>query len=447
MRFYTEEFKRLENARKLIETQDGLQLGVNKKRELTRLFYEISKREDVAPQRIADQIEHAEYKTLKRYLLERRFPEAVQACQSLKPFLPAVKLSANFCACTKKKVFYPKYVYVEEGVKTSFLARRFKSFFPKAKFCTISSLKQFLKNRQRSGIKDYNKRRDIVFIIGQHYDFFKKCPCTRGASGCGYHIFNLGFGCIFDCSYCYLQAYTNVPGIIFPANIEDYFDQFASYKHFGMRLGTGEFSDSLMLDHVVEYAKPIIAFFNGHTDTVFEFKTKSVNVDHLLCAKHSGNIVVSWSLNPQIIIDENEFFTTSLKERLEAAFKCAQAGYRIGFHFDPMVYFSGWQEAYDNVVDQLTTIVKPEKIAWISLGTFRFGPSLKQVIEARFPGNKILDGELLYGYDDKLRYPDKVRVNIYKFMLNKLKAYSKKIPVYLCMEDPKMVKELKADCL
>lgn len=446
MCFYAKEFKRLKSAQRLVEAQLG-PIGVNKKRELIRLFYEISKREGVAPQAITGQMESLAYKPLKRSLLERRFPEAALSCKSLKPFLPAVKLSPDFCADTKNKKFYPQQVYAEEGVQKSFLAQRFKAFFPKAGVSVIPSLKQFLQSHQRSGIKDYNKRRDIIFIVGQQHDFFKKCPCTKGAAGCGYHIFNLGFGCIFDCTYCYLQAYTNVPGIIFPANIEDYFDQFTLYKRPGMRLGTGEFSDSLMLDEVVEYAKPIIDFFNGHKDTIFEFKTKSANIGHLLNIKHSGNIVISWSLNPQKVIDENEFLSASLEERLDAASKCAEAGYKIGFHFDPIIYFRGWQEAYGEVIDQLITAVKPERIAWISLGTFRFGPSLKQVIEARFPANKILDGELLYGYDNKLRYPDMTRARIYSFMLGKLKNYSKKIPVYLCMEDAKMVKELRADII
>lgn len=447
MRFYENEFKRLKDAQKTLASFSSLPLGVNKRQELIRLFYEISRREGVPPLSIARSLDGEDYKTLKRTLLMRRFPESSDSSQDTKPFLPSIKLSKDFCADTKCRAFYPKKIFVEEKASHSFLTRKFKAAFPKARFCVIPSLKEFLKSHKRAGIRDYNRRRDTVFIVNQEHDFFKKCPCTKSALGCGYHIFNLGFGCIFDCAYCYLQAYTNVPGLIFPANIEAYFKEFLSYKRPGMRLGTGEFSDSLMLDSLLEYSKPIIEFFNSHPDTVFEFKTKSTQIDHMLSAKHSGNIVVSWSLNPQKIVDENEFFTASLKERLKAAAQCSEAGYKIGFHFDPVIYFPGWQKAYADVVDQLKAAVKPEKIAWVSLGTFRFGPALKQVIEARFPANKILDGELLFGFDGKLRYPDVIRAKIYHFMCESLKSYSKKIPVYLCMEDAKMAKELKADCL
>ena len=211
-----------------------------------------------------------------------------------------------------------------------------------------------------------------------------------------------------------------------------------------MRIGTGEFSDSLMLDHITEYSLSIIEFFNKHKDALFEFKTKSSNVGTVLKAKHSGNIVVSWSLNPQKTIDKNEFFTASLSERLGSAKKCSLAGYKIGFHFDPVIYFKGWEREYERTIDLLFSSIKPGNIAWISIGTFRFKPELKPIIENRFPDNEILDEELLPGYDNKLRYPYGLRYNMYKFLLSAFERYSKKIPIYLCMEETSMWQDLKS---
>ena len=132
-----------------------------------------------------------------------------------------------------------------------------------------------------------------------------------------------------------------------------------------------------MLDHITEYSPAIIEFFNKHEDATFEFKTKSSNIDNLLKVKHSGNIVASWSLNPQKIIDKNEFFTADLSERLASAEKCAKAGYKIGLHFDPIIYFKGWEREYGEVIDLLFGKIKPKDIAWISMGTFRFKPELE----------------------------------------------------------------------
>ena len=419
--------------------------GINKKQEIERLVYEISKREKILPEQILTSLETDNFEVIKKILLKRRFPYSFIHNKTIKPFLPKINLKPEYSFNANSSGFNPGEILVEKSVSSSHLKDKFKSYFPKAKLTEIESLKKFIKDNKKSDISNYNKRRDIIFITDEKYDFFKKCPCTKGAIGCGYHIFNLGFGCIFDCAYCYLQEYTNSPGLIFPANMEKFFNEFKRYKKPGMRIGTGEFSDSLMLDHITEYSMHIIDFFNKHKDAVFEFKTKSSNIENLLKAKHSGNIVISWSLNPKKIIDKNEFFTARLNERLDSAKKCAEAGYKIGLHFDPVIYFKGWEREYSGVIDLLFSKIKPDHIAWISIGTFRFKPELKTIIENRFPDNEILDEELLIGYDNKLRYPYGLRLEIYNFLFGEFKKHFKKLPIYLCMEESSMWKDLRLD--
>ena len=233
------------------------------------------------------------------------------------------------------------------------------------------------------------------------------------------------------------------PELLQLANIEDFFEVFSAYKRKGMRLGTGEFTDSLALDKITQYSVQLIQFFRKHEEVTFEFKTKSAEIDNLLKQEHGGNIVVSWSLNPQTIIEKNEYFTPSLEERLTAAARCAQAGYKVGFHFDPVIYFFGWQNEYEQLVDKLFQKIDPKQIAWISLGTFRFRPGLKPVIERRFPQNTILDEELIPGYDNKLRYTSAIRYSIYEKMLEMLFKHSRRLNVYLCMEERDLWQKLK----
>ena len=419
--------------------------GVNKIQEITRLIYEISKRDKISPEKILETLDSNDFESAKNSLLKIRFPYASSHNENIRPYLPKIKIKPGNKFNPGNSLFRPEMIFTERSVVSSGLKDDFEKHFPQAKSIEITSLKDFMQGNKTQDTSSYNKRRDNVFITNERYDFFKKCPCTKSAVGCNYHIFNLGFGCIFDCSYCYLQEYNNAPGLIFPANINKFFDKFKHYKKPKMRIGTGEFSDSLMLDHITGYSLSIIDFFSNYKDAFFEFKTKSANIGNILKAKHSGNIVISWSLNPQRIIDDNEFFTASLKKRLESAEKCSCAGYRLGFHFDHVIYFKGWEKEYSSVIDLLFSKIRPRDIAWISIGTLRFKPELKQTIENRFPENKILDEELLPGYDNKLRYPYGLRYNIYKFMLDAFKKHSKKLPLYLCMEESSMWKVLGLD--
>ncbi len=418
--------------------------GVNKNREITRLLYEIAKREDRLTADVVGAEAPAEYRRLKDYLVRRRYPLASARGRKFKPYLPKLEMDRAGAAELEKKEFYPRRVIAEKKVSGGALAGRAKTLFPAAEFLEVETLKSYrCGHRSSGGPRDYNGRRDDLFIVRENYDFFKRCPCTKGAYGCGYRVFNLGSGCIFDCTYCYLQEYVNFPGIFLPANIEDFFDEFRRYAKKGMRLGTGEFGDSLALDRLSGYAGPIIEFFRGQEDVFFEFKTKSAEISGLLSVRHAGNIVISWSINPQRVIDNNEYFTASLEERLEAASRCGAAGYKLGFHLDPVIHYPGWEKDYERLIEELFQKISPGSVAWISLGTFRFRPPLKQVIERRFPQNTILDDELIPGYDGKLRYLPEVRRGIYEKILSFLRARSRGLNVYLCMEERAIWKDLR----
>jgi len=405
--------------------------------------FEISKRDQADPGSIIEDIRTGDFQDIKSFLVKTRFPLASREKGTLKPYLPKLSFDSSDRCILPDKAYSPKHIYIEKDAASSALAARFKTAFPKASAAEIASLKKYISEHASSQPFDYNKRRDGLFITHENYDFFKCCPCTKNAVGCGYNIFNMGFGCIFECAYCYLQEYVNSPGIVLPSNIDSFFDKFKRYKRPGMRIGTGEFSDSLMLDHITNYSTELIRHFRGHPDIMFEFKTKSDNIKNVLNADHSGNIVIGFSLNPPSIVKANEFLTAPLSARLAATKKCASAGYKIAIHFDPVFYYPAWEKDYLAVIENIFAHVQPADIAWLSIGTFRFKPETKKIIEGRFPENTILDGELLLGYDSKLRYPYSLRRTMYRTLIDALQKHSQKLPIYLCMEGSRMWKDLR----
>ena len=128
---------------------------------------------------------------------------------------------------------------------------------------------------------------------------------------------------------------------------------------------------------------------------------------------------------------------------MKAATECLEAGYRVGFHFDPIIYYDSWEKDYQALVERLFDMISSTRIAWISLGTLRMPTHLKQVIENRFPENTVLDGELISKYDKKLRYPWRVRKEIYEKMKGWIRQKSKKVTLYLCMEEKSMFNACK----
>ena len=113
----------------------------------------------------------------------------------------------------------------------------------------------------------------------------------------------------------------------------------------------------------------------------------------------------------------------------------------MGFHFDPVILYDGWQEDYARTVQEMADTLPQDKIAWISVGTLRFSRELKKMIENRFPDNTILDGEFLLDFDGKMRYGDAQRREVYRFLVPLLRRTFPQAHVYLCMEDSHLAAE------
>ena len=416
--------------------------GINKSREITRLIKELSKIQGISDIEFLNSIKETNYERLKESLVKQRYPKTFGAAPLSSYYLPKYEINPEFAADTNPSGFYPKTIYYEPSVKNTKVFQNTKKLFPNAEFTEIESLKSHTKNKNFT-LKDYNSRDERLFLIEEKYDFFKKCPCTQGVLNCGYSIMNLGMGCVYDCAYCFLQGYQNVGGIVLPCNIDDYLkeeklvsqvSEIFDYK----RIGSGEFTDSLVFDHITEFSKDIIAFFKKCDKVTFEFKTKSVNIKNLLEAGGKKNIVAAWSVNSKQMQKETEFKTPSIEARLSAARECAKVGFSTAFHFDPIIFHEGWREGYKETVDMIFDTVPAESIKWISLGTLRMPAAQKQIMENRFPDNKILNGELLLGEDYKLRYDKKTRAEIYKFISALIRSKKSSAIVYLCMEDEEM---------
>lgn len=309
----------------------------------------------------------------------------------------------------------------------------FASFRPEPR--GRESLKEELLSRCEDQILEGKK---ILFLSPYLGQFLKRCPGTRGYTCCGYWVINTLLNCPMDCSYCILQGYLQEPYIVLNLPMERAFEEVRRVldlrpRHI-LRVGTGELSDSLALDPWVGFNQEAISFFSRLEGALLELKTKAHEVDHLLGLDHRSRTVISWSLNPQRIVEKEEKHTSPLDRRLEAARRCQEAGYPLGFHLDPIIYHPGWEEDYRGLIEGLFRRVDPRGVIWISLGTLRYPPRLERIIRERFPTTEVLQGELLPAEDGKVRYLKPLRIEIYRKVVSWFKEHSEDLFIYLCME-------------
>lgn len=344
------------------------------------------------------------------------------------------------------KRYIPEKIFIERSVRQSPIVENVLAELPQVTVEEIESSETKLEEARiwSPGIPRAKRSLVLARFKGK---FLKACPGqqSRGDSKnvcCDYYIINFASNCHMECSYCYLQNYLNFPYLIVYANTDDLFqelgDVLAGSPGQFFRVGTGELADSMALDPLTAYSRPLVEFFAGLDNAVLELKTKSDHVENLLDLDHRGKTVIAWSVNPDFIQHSEEHKTATMEERLVAARKCAAAGYPIAFHFDPIIQYPDWSEGYRALVRRLFEAVSPGQVAWISLGGLRMNPAQKSLIRERFPNSVVPLGELVPAEDGKLRYVKPIRVKMYRTLLKAIDEFGAGTKVYACMERPEV---------
>lgn len=287
------------------------------------------------------------------------------------------------------------------------------------------------------GSDPVKRGKQTVILCRNKGAFIKGCPGTREYNCCGYEILHTASFCNMDCAYCILQTYFHPPVLQYFVNHEDMWPELGQVfkRNRISRVGTGEFTDSLIWENFTDLTRQLVDRFSRQTRAVLELKTKTVAVDTLKGLDHNRKTILAWSLNTEKVIGSEEKFTTTLSARLKAARRCVAWGYPVAFHFDPIVIYEGCESDYKAVIQQLFSQIPPENIVWISLGSFRYIPVLKQLIQERFPTSGIIYNEFVPGLDGKMRYFKPLRMNFYKKIVRWIKEAAPDICLYFCMED------------
>ncbi len=162
-------------------------------------------------------------------------------------------------------------------------------------------------------------------------------------------------GCSGMCEYCYLNTqmgkkpyvkiYVNIDEIL--SRSQEYIDE--RKPNITVFEGAAT-SDPVPVEYYSRALKNSIEFFGKSELGKFRFVTKFTDIDTILGLSHNGNTTIRFSINTDRVINAYEHKTTNASERITAANKLYNDGYKIGFIIAPVFLYEGWEEEYGNLI-------------------------------------------------------------------------------------------------
>lgn len=247
--------------------------------------------------------------------------------------------------------------------------------------------------------------------------------------------------CGFDCSYCSIQSFYNQNRVFFDSGFADKLKNLELDPDKTYHIGTGQSSDSLMWGNKEGILDALVEFADKNQNVILEMKTKSKNIEYFLKNDIPKNIICTWSLNPDVIIQNEEHLTASLDERVDAARKLADKDIKVGFHFHPIVHYENYMEEYGEIFGKLLKTFDAKEVAMVSFGTLTFIKPVIKKIKNRDFKSKILQMPI-EDVEGKLSYPIEIKEEMFSFAYNAFKEWRENVFFYLCMEPHSLWKEV-----
>jgi spore photoproduct lyase len=339
-----------------------------------------------------------------------------------------------------------KRIFIEKDVADSSVTRQILSILSDIEIEYIDDYKNI--NVDGATTDDvFKKSKECLAIAGKKGGLVKEFRCRGGIVGNTEYFISHGNNCSFDCEYCFLQCYFDnaVPTVF--VNHDEILDEIKNVllaeAEKRIVFHAGELCDAMAFDDLTGLSCKLIQLFSEYPNARLELRTKTTTIENLLNLKPADNIVVSWTFSPQVIIDNHEHKAPSLEERLCAAVDVQKAGYNIGICLDPIILRDDWFDHYKAMLEMLIERLNMESVKFISLGGFRYLPSLSKVIKERDPQTNLLLNEFVPCVDGKHRYFRPIRVEAYKEIGTVIRALNKDVKISLCMETPEVWNSMK----
>ncbi len=280
-------------------------------------------------------------------------------------------------------------LYVEEEAAGHPRVRRILSAHSRSLVIPVASYGEVF-NRSRQSFR-LQKRKPSLILAVKRGKLVLEAP--YGIGGARNFYFSHVLNCLYDCRYCFLQGMYRSAHYVLFVNYEDFQ---AAIRRTAEGLPeeqvyffSGYDGDSLALESVTGFAGTFLPFFRENPRLVLELRTKSVAIRPLLAREAFPNCVVAFSFTPEAFSKSLEHGVPPVEQRIAAAAKLAERGWRIGLRFDPLLFALDYEERYRQLFEGVFSAIPSASIHSVGFGGFRLPRDYFQRMARLYPEERL----------------------------------------------------------
>lgn len=322
----------------------------------------------------------------------------------------------------REECFNPSFshIYVEKSIRGHSRVKKILEKFPAAEVVEIGHYKDVF-NRSRQSYRFQHCSQKLILAARRGMLLYRGAPVCQDFGNRFFYYTSCVMNCIYDCEYCYLKGMYPSANIVVFVNLEDFFTQTEQIlKEHSLYLCVSYDTDLPALEGLTGYVGEWSVFAGQHENLKLEIRTKCAGGSFVRGIRPLPNVIYAFTLSPQTVIERYEHRTPSLAQRLSCAAELLEAGCLVRLCFDPMIYMSGWEQQYDEMLEQVCGRVDLQKIVDVSVGTFRVSQEYLKNMRRQEPDSAAVwfPFQNENGY---CHYPEELMQKMESFMTERLK--------------------------
>jgi spore photoproduct lyase len=277
------------------------------------------------------------------------------------------------------------------------------SRLPKSRLVRVEDYKRVF-NRSRQCFRDQKKSAKIILAVKRPpYLYPGSDQCQKYDNDDIYYVTPV-LNCLYDCKYCYLQGMYESANIVLFVNNEDVLMAVKKAvkdrknKKRPLYVSISYDTDLMLFERLTGYCGEWLSFALKEPNVTIELRTKSAGFKNIEKHEPPPNVILAWTMSPEIIARTYEKKAPSIESRLSAAERAVSNGWAVRLCFDPVIPVPNWQCEYDKLLKYIFHRISPENILDVTTGPFRMNEvHFRRIRKMR------RDCDLYFGDFDKYR--------------------------------------------